>query len=135
MPAVITRSATAAVNILILIDSPSLIEVALHAKIRGRIEMGERRERRSVRAVTTETVDAQVGVARVNHLLAYRVARVLLPVVAVAAQSPEIVLLHEEQVVRRVRFVTTGAFPFVSRGVLDPGRFELFEGIGVTGGA
>src|SRR5512145_3384307 len=104
-PELIRRNARAAVENQGFIGSPSLFEMALNAEIRSRVEMGERLERRAVRAMAAETVDAQVGVTRIGHPFADRVARMLLPVVAVAAQRAEIVPLHQEEVVGGVRLM------------------------------
>lgn len=64
--------------------------MALHAKIGLGVVVGQVLERRAVRAMTTQTVQRQILVSRVDHLGANRVRRVPLPVVASTAQIDDV---------------------------------------------
>ena len=67
------------------IDSPRLLFMTLDAQVRGRGERNHLLVRRSVRAVTTQAIDAQVVIPHVANLLSDGVRGMLPPTVAIAA--------------------------------------------------
>jgi hypothetical protein len=82
--------------------------------------------------VTGQTLHSQVLVPRVFNLLAYRVRRVFLPIVARPAEIYDRGLFQQESIVRRMGDMAAGTVPFLYRRMFCLGPLLPLDGVAMT---
>jgi len=112
--------------------SPLKIYVALGAHVSDYRRINKIFILGAVGPVTGQALHGQVLVPRVYDLFAYRVRRVLLPVMTRPAEIYDRRLFQQETVVRGMGHMAAGAVPLRNRRMFCLGPFLPFDGVSMT---